>query len=219
MTDVREAGNNDIWIYDLARDTPTRFTFDPAADRYPLWSPDGERIVFMSRRDGDPNLYWKAANGLGPVERLTTSPNVQVPHGFAPDGRLVFGDDPADTFVDLATLSMDGDHRTDVLVQTDYRDANADVSPDGRWLAYVSDESGQEEVYVRPFPNVNDGRWQISRNSGSKPVWGGDSQELFYLARENANAPLTMMAAANDTEPTFSPGNSVPLFDYTPYLA
>ena len=218
VTEVRDPDNTDIWIYDLERDTSTRFTFDPARDLWPVWTPDGERVVFASTRDGGiQNLHWKAANGIGPVERLTTSESVQAPHSFAADGRLVFGDDPQDTLVDLAVLSMEGDYPAETLVQTDFRDANGDVSPDGRWLAYVSDESGEEEIYVRPFPNVDDGRWQISRDGGSKPVWGPDSRELFYITSDAPDAPVTMMIAVNDTDPTFSPGNSVPLFS-GPYL-
>ena len=218
LLDVRELENNDIWIYDLVRGTPSRLTFDPGIDRYPIWTPDGERVVFASNRDADVvNMYWKAANGIGPVERLTTSTSVQLPHSFAPDGRLVFGNDAQDPNVDLYVLSMDGERQTEVLVQTEFRDANADVSPDGRWLAYVSDESGQSNVYVRPFPNVDDGRWQISRNGGYKPVWGPDSQELFYQTQGLSGGPVTMIVAANDTDPTFSPGNPVPLFE-GPYL-
>ena len=218
VVDVRESDDSDLWIYDLVRDTSTRLTFDPARDIWPLWTPGGERVVFSSTRGGEnPNLYWKAANGIGPVERLTTSESVQAAHSFAPDGRLVFGDDRIDRLVDLHVMSMDGERSTDVLVQTDFRDAKADVSPDGRWMAHVSDESGISNVYVRPFPNVDDGRWQISRNGGYMPQWAPDSRGLFYLT-PITDGRVEMMAVANDTEPTFRPGNPVPLFE-GPYFA
>ena len=191
----------------MVRDAPTRLTFDPAVDRWPIWTPDGDKVVFSSGRDGPINLYSKAVDGIGQVERLTTSANIQAAHSFAPDGTLVFGDDPADGYVDLATMSLGGDGQAEVLIQTEFRDAHGNVSPDGRWLAYMSDETAQPEIYVRPFPNVNDGPWQITQDGGIAPQWGPDSRELFYQTRDGA-----MMVAANNTEPTFSPGQPALLF-------
>ncbi len=208
---TQTGGNTDIWIYDLGRETTTRFTFHPAEDRWPLWTPDGEQIVFASDRDsGVLNLFSKAADGSGQVERLTTSADQQLPYDFARDGRtLVFGF----YSLDLHSLPMDGEYKAEILLQTEFRETQATVSPDGRWLAYVSNESGQNEVWVRPFPNVNDGRWPISNGLGVSPRWGPDSRELFYLTREGPADPVTMMAVANDTEPTFRPGAPVALFE------
>lgn len=107
---------------------------------------------------------------------------------------------------------MDGEHQVEMLLQTEFSDSHPNVSPDGRWLAYTSDESGQRQVFVRPFPNVDDGKWQVSRNGGASPLWGPDSRELFYQTRARPDTPVTMMVAVNDTEPTFSPGTPVALF-------
>ena len=156
-------GNNDVLIYDLARDIPTRFTFDAASDSYPVWSPDGERVVFASQREGVRNLFWKAADGTGEAERLTTSELPQFSSSWAPDGEsLVLAEQRPDTGFDIAVLSMEGDggSEAEMLVQTEFGDYFPEISPDGRWMAYASNESGQNEVYVRPFPNVDEGRWQ-----------------------------------------------------------
>ena len=215
VMEVQNPGNVDIWIYDLARNTPTRLTFDPAVDRLPAWTPDGERVVFTSGRDGGPmNLYWKAADGTGQAERLTTTANIQSPQSFTPDGQtLVFTEFAPGTALDLGILAMDGDRQTEALLQAEAREGYGAVSPDGRWLAYLSDESGQDEVYVRPFLNVDQGRWEISRGFGVSPRWGPNSRELFYQTRGAGAASVSVMAVANDSEPTFRPGTPVTVFD------
>ena len=174
---VNDAENVDLVIYDLTRDTPTRFTFDPGNDGYPLWTPDGERVVFTSDRDGAlGNLYWKAADGTGQVERLTTSENFQAPSAISPDGStLLFVEGRAETGGDVGALSLDDDRAVDWLLEGDAAEYYTDISPNSRWVVYVSNESGLPEVYVRPFPNVDDGRWQISNGGGFAPVWGPDS--------------------------------------------
>jgi serine/threonine-protein kinase len=152
---------NDVWIHDLRRGTMTRLTSDPTVDNQPLWSPDGRRIVFASARTGASNLYGQAADGTGAVERLTTSPTPQSIGSFAPDGRsLVFQEGGAVTgsgSADLMLLRFESPLRTEPLLRTPFFEAAADISPDGRWLAYHSTESGRAEVYVRPFPNVSAG--------------------------------------------------------------
>ena len=209
VTSVEDPANRDLVIYDLVRDTPTRLTFDPAIDTFPIWTPDGERIVFRSARDGRPNLFWKAADGTGDVERLTTSENAQSPHSFSPDGQmLVFGEDRASP--DVGILSMDGEHRAEMLLQTEFIESYGEVSPDGRWIAYTSLESGQPEVYVRPFPSVDDGRWQISTAGGGAPMWGPNGDELFYQVRR---IPSAMMVVAVATEPTFTQGIPALVFE------
>ena len=214
---VDAPGNPDIWIYDLMRGLRTRFTFDLSFDSWPIWTPDGKRVVFGSGRGGGAlNLFSKAADGTGPVERLnlTTSDRIQSPYSIAPDGKtLVFAEAYPGTGIDIGVVTMDGEHQIEMLLQTEFTDTHPNVSPDGRWLAYTIDESGRREVHVRPFPNVDDGRWQISRGLGVSPLWGPDSRELFYQTRAAPGAPVTMMVAVNDTEPTFRPGNPVPLFE------
>ena len=204
---IRDSGNEDVWIYDLTRNTPTRLTFDPAAGGG-LWTPDGRRVVFRSpRHGGEPNLYWKAADGTGQVERLTRSPNHQFPGSFSPDGkRLAFVEINPKTSYDLHVLSMEGERSSKPLLQTQFNEGQAAISPDGRWMAYTSEETGRREVYVRPFPKVEEGRWQISREGGNAPVWGPRGRELFYRSGD------AMMVVRVETEPTFMFGTPEVLF-------
>ena len=205
--------NEDVLIYDLARDIPTRFTFDAASDSFPVWSPDGERVVFASTRDGVRNLFSKAADGTGEADRLVTSMTVQLSSSLSPDGQsLVIAEAFPETGWDVSVLSLDGDgaSESDMLVQTEFNDYYPEISRDGQWLAYASNESGQYEIYVRPFPNVDEGKWQVSRGGGTRPVWAPDGRELFY--RRPGDMAM-MVAPIVDTEPTFSPGNPDLLFD------
>ena len=171
----------DIWVWDFARETLTRLTVDPAADEYPVWTPDGERVIFTSRRDGAiPNPYWVAADGTGTAERLAENPNFLYPHTISPDGtRLVMreGVDPAN----LVVMTLDGERRIEPLISAEaFSERNAEISADGRWIAYESNESGQFEIYVRPFPDVDSGRSQISARGGRGAVWARSGEELFY---------------------------------------
>jgi serine/threonine-protein kinase len=205
---------NDIWIWDLTRETLTRLTFDSRLDRMPLWTPDGRRIVFSSQRGGGDNLFWQAADGTGPVERLTESPNAQFPTSFSPDGtRLVFRDQTPDGASDIGVLALEGEPRATPLMQTAYAEWNPELSPDGRWIAYQSNESGREEIYVRPFPKVEAGRWQVSTRGGTRPVWARNGRELFYLVGQGR-----VMAVPIQPGPAFVFGNPQVMFD-GPYLA
>jgi serine/threonine-protein kinase len=172
--------DQDIWIWDFRGETLTRLTSDPTLDQGPVWTPDGRRIVFASQRAGVQNVFLQAADGTGNVERLTTSPNQQIPTAVSPDSQHVVVREVAPKGKrDLTLLTLGPPRRTEPLLAQ--ADGNADISADGRWLAYQSDESGQSEIYVRPFPAVNDGRWQVSSRGGTKPVWARSGRELFYL--------------------------------------
>ena len=207
--------NIDIWIYDLERDTPTRVTFDPLPDLMPIWTPDGERLVWATPRGGFPNMHSKAADGTGQIERVTTSENPQAGFSWSADGQtLVFNEIHQETGIDIGALSMDGEGRIEWLLEGVFNEAFPEVSPDGRWMAYESDESGQQEIYVTPFPNVDAGRWQISRDGGQFPLWAPDGRELFYQRLTDR----AMMVAPIDTDPTFSPGNPSVLFDAQAFL-
>ena len=211
--DVRDE-QHDIWIWDFARETLTRLTFDAARDSYPRWTPDGRRVVFSSLRDGTWNLLWKAADGTGGVERLAESPNGLQPYAFSPDGtQLVFLDmNPGGTGSDLGVRSMDADGTSEPLLVTEFNEVNAEISPNGLWLAYQSDASGQYEVYVRPFPDIDSGRWQISRGGGTRPLWSPDGRELFYLTRSGQ-----LTAVPIETEGGFSYGNPELVFEASYY--
>lgn len=172
---------NDIWIWDTTRETLTRLTADPAIDAAPVWTPDGRRIVFSSGRVTPSAIFSQAADGTGAAERLTTTADgLYSPGSIAPDGgRLVFQADAQGS--DVRMLVLDDKRREMPLLATSFNERNPSISPDGRWLAYQSNESGQGEVYVRPFPDAERGRWQISAAGGVQPVWAPDGRELFYV--------------------------------------
>jgi Tol biopolymer transport system component len=189
---INDGMQSDVWVYDWARDALSRVTFDTADDLIPVWTPDGRRIAFASTR-GDKstsNLYWQRADGSGEIQRLTESKNNQYPLSWHPSGKfLAFLEaNPKTGRLDLMILPMEGDEATGrkpgkptVFLSSPFSESSAAFSPDGRWLAYSSTESGRGEVYVRPFPGPGS-KWQISTNSGSFPVWSRTRRELFYEA-------------------------------------
>ena len=208
--DVVESETSYVMVYDLERDTPTRLTVGSGFNRYPLWSPDGQRVLFTSNRDGRQNIYSKAADGTGQVERLTTSDTFQVPQSWSADGQSLVIMDTVPSGIDLALVSFGAQPQTEGLIETAVADVYAEVSPDGRWIAYASGE----EVWVQPFPDVEGGRWQISRDGGGSPVWGPAGRELFFRRGDTRD----MMVVAVDTEPTFDAGTPEFLFS-APYIS
>jgi serine/threonine-protein kinase len=184
--DIRDQEQG-LWTWDLRRSTLTRLTFEPGGDGNPVWTPDGQRIIFNSdRAGGPPNAWWQAADGTGAAERLTTSSNAQFPTAVAPDGTAVILAEETPTMGrDLMRLALDGSRRVTPLLQTKFDEGNGVVSPDGRWVAYGSNSSGRFEIYVRPFPNAG-GQWQVSTGGGRTPLWARNGKELFYLGLDGA---------------------------------
>jgi Tol biopolymer transport system component len=202
---VEEPNGNDLWLLDIARQDWTRLTF--AKDNLsPVWSPDGARMAFTSNRNGYYNLYLIAADGGG-VERLTTSVSWQFPSSWSPDGRVLLSTDSnPDTGFDIWEVPVDGSSRPRPLVVAPLRQSDTRFSPDGRWLAYESAESGRAEVYVRPHRG-SDRRWTISTEGGSVPLWSQMGREIVYM---NGTKILAVPVA---TTPTFKAGVPVVLFD------
>ena len=172
-------GQSDIWIIDLDRDVPTRFTFDGTADT-PVWSPDGARIAFSSRRNGGVgDLYERAAGGAGSDALLYESPDPKRPAAFSPDGKTLLFTAIVRGNAETWALPLSGDRKPFPLVRTGFPAGNAAFSPDGRWFAYCEGDSGADQVYVQPFPQ--DGtRIRLSTTSGSSPVWSADGSTVFY---------------------------------------
>jgi serine/threonine-protein kinase len=175
----------DIWIWDFAREELSRFTFGAGVDQYPLWSPDGKRLIFASAGVGGSNLFWQAADGTGAVEQLTEGPTILLPLAMTPDGNRIIVREVGQQD-DLMLVPLQPPRRPQPLVETTFGERNAEIAPDGRWLAYESNESGREEIYVRPFPDVGGGRWQVSTGGGRMPLWSRNGQELFYGSPDGA---------------------------------
>jgi len=192
--DINDGKQDDIWVYEWARDTLSRLPFDAANDTYPTWTPDGRSIAFASTRADKTaaNLYWQRADGTGEMERLTESKNNQYPSSWHPSGKfLAFQEINPQTQGDIMILEMEGDlasgwkpGKPKVFLGSPFNDVGPVFSPDGRWLAYFSTESGRFEVYVRPFPGPG-GKWQISNAGGYRPMWSPKRQELFYRTQDN----------------------------------
>ena len=206
----------DIWLHELARGADTRFTFDPAREGNPVWSPDGRRLAFFSSRGGGQNLYQKDVTGSGQDELLLKTERFKFPTSWSRDGKVLLYTEPAPkTKSDLWTLSMEGDRAQRAppapYLATEFNDTQGQFSPDGRWIAYASDESGRYEVYVRPFP-ATAGKWKVSLAGGQFPRWRRDSKELFFVTLEGK-----LMAAAVKGTPgppaAFQAAAPEPLFD------
>jgi Tol biopolymer transport system component len=203
-----------IWLYDLSRQTLTRLTFEGKNNLAPAWTPDGKRIAFISSKEGPQNIFWQLADGSGGLERLTTSDYTHVPMSWSPDGQsLTFTEVNPTTGYDLWVLRV-GDpsaspgqvRKAQLFLRTPFNESVSRFSPDGRWLAYISDESGRYEIYVQPYPGPG-GKWQISTEGGREPVWNRNGRELFYRSGDK------MMAVAIATKPNFSAGNPHLLFE------
>lgn len=206
---ISDGKQRDIWAYDVARGLRTRITFDPADELNSLWSSDGSRLVFNSRRKGHLDLYEKASSGAGTEEVLFEDNRDKSPQSWTPDGRLIlYTSSGPPTGDDLFVLPLSGDRKPVPYLQTPFNEYDGQFSPDGRWVAYVSDESGTDEVYVAPFPGPG-GKWQISTAGGTFPRWRRDGTEIFYLAPDNK----LMAAEVNGKASSFQVGAAKALFE------
>jgi Tol biopolymer transport system component len=198
----------DIWVYDVARSLKTRLTFDAADELAAIWSPDGSRLVFNSRRKGNLDLYQKASSGAGSEELLLEDSLNKTPLSWSPDGRFfMYASAGGPTANDLFVLPLSGDRKPITFLQTQFNEAGGQFSPDGRWVVYQSSETGRFEIYVAPFPGPG-GKWQISTASGLYPRWRRDGTEIFYLALDNR----LMAATVNGRGTSFEVGAVKPLF-------
>jgi eukaryotic-like serine/threonine-protein kinase len=206
-----EEQETQIWLYDLARETLTRLTFVGNVNELPVWTPDGKRIAFSSSKEGLRNLFWQMADGSGGPEQLTTSGFSSIsPSSFSADRQLLaFHENNATTGWDLWVLRL-SDRKAQPFLRTSFNEAAASFSPDGRWLAYISDESGRYEVYVQPYPGPG-GKYQISSDGGTEPVWNPNGKELFYRSGDK------MMSAEIAMQSGFSVSKARMLFQ-GPYV-
>ena len=206
--DVRDPQADDIVVWDFTRATLTRLTTTEESELYPVWTPDSERIAY-----GKPiGVFWKAADGSGVEERI--SERAALPYFFTLSGReLIVRAVDANGTLGIGMISTDGSEDIEWLLDSEFDEINAELSPDGHWMAYQSNESGRDEIYVRPFPNVDDERRPVSNAGGTAPVWAKDGEELFYFETE----PLVrrLMAVPVQTGSTVTFGSPDALFEFS----
>ncbi|HEY5617539.1 MAG TPA: protein kinase [Vicinamibacterales bacterium] len=208
--DVRDQ-EADVWVWQLTRNTLTRLTFDPAFDFTPTWTPDGKQVIFVSEREKTvAAAFRQAADGTGTTERLGTTDKRRLTGTvLSPDGtRLLLQAVSPDSGEDILVMSLNGDRRIEPLLSTRFTERNAELSPNNRWIAYQSNESGSYEIYVRPFPGVSDGRWQVSTDGGTRPAWNRNGRELLYVTLTG-----TLMSVPVETGNAFSSGSAARVVD------
>jgi serine/threonine protein kinase len=212
MVRADRSSGSDIWLLDVSRQSSSRFTFDPAVDSNPVWSPDGTRIVFSSNKSGPYDLYWKLSSGAGNEELLFKSDNAKFVTDWSSDGRFILYTDSAPvSFGDVWALPLFGDKKPILVVQSTFNEGQGKFSPDGRWITYVSTESGMPQVYVQSFPPAG-GKWMISINGGGQPRWRPDGKELFYYGLDGKFMGVTVKANGNN----FEAGSPSQLFEVRP---
>jgi eukaryotic-like serine/threonine-protein kinase len=208
--DRRVNGNLDVWVLEPARRITTRYTFHPAVDVAPVWSPDGDRMVFTSARNGTIGLYLKSSSGAGNEDLLLESPDPKVVNDWSQDGRFIIyrNSDPKNG-QDLWVLPLFGDRKPYPFLATPFNEADAQFSPDMRWVVYQSDESGQYQIYVQPFPGPG-GKWQVSSAGGTQPRWNRNGRELFYIAADGKLMSVSIETTTGSQ--TFKASTPVELF-------
>jgi Tol biopolymer transport system component len=209
---METGGGGDIWLLDLTRRTNSRFTFDPGIDGKAIWSPDGNHLVFSSTRAGKLALYRKASTGAGQEELIVPLSGAVTPNAgptdWSRDGRFILAQQLGDkTKYDLVMVPLSADRKPVPYLESEFDEGHGRFSPDGRWVAYASNESGRPEVYVQSFP-ASGGKWQVSTGGGMLPQWRADGEELFYLVPATGR----MMSAEVKTAPQFEVGMPKLLF-------
>jgi len=199
----------DLWLFDLARNLPSRLTFDPGSEWLPLWSPDRKYIAYtMDRRTGKHDLYRRLANGAGDDELVFASDYNKTLTDWTPDGQFLIFDEVTDRGTNVIYVAVSDAKRMHYL-EGPFNEQNGHVSPDGQWMAYQSDESGRFEIYVRPFPNAQGGKWQVSSGAGGMdPRWAHGGKELIYFSGDDTLSAATVVVDASGfratkTEPLF----------------
>jgi Tol biopolymer transport system component len=198
----------DIWVMDVARGTTSRATFDPSADWFPAWTPDGGVIFFGSTRPGATSIFRKVGAAQDELFYTDGASRATYPNDVSNDGRLLLFTNSGPRGYDLGVLPLAGDRKAAAFLATPFNEAQGRFSPDTRWVAYASDESGRFEIYVRPYP-ARDQQWRVSVAGGSQPEWRRDGKELFYIS---ADRKMMAVPTAIDGE-TFTSGTPRVLFD------
>ena len=214
--------NEDLWIHQFERaQSMTRLTFEDARDQNPLWSPDGKYLYFGSY-EGDTNrLLRRRSDGTGNVETILSSPHSSYPADITPEGaELLIGTEGDDRRWDIFELRLEaaggaapGEPDLSPVLQTQFAEGGTKLSPDGKWLAYNTDETQPTQVFVRPFPNLDDGRWQVSTDGGINPTWSADGKTIYYRHGQK------MMEVSVEPAPEFRAGSPRVLFEADYYYA
>jgi serine/threonine-protein kinase len=204
---ISERNNTDVWVLDLDRNTSSRLTFDASVETSPIWSPDGQWVVYSSSKDTTGVLVRRRADANGAEERLTSASSNQTPQSWSPDGRLIVYSERNLNNIDLWLLPIAaGPGKPEPFLVRPFQDRGGVFSPDGKFVAYLTNETGRNEVIVRQFPDTGK-TWQVSNTAGTEPAWSRDGKQLFYRSDSR------LMAVTIATSPAFKAGPPLPLFD------
>jgi serine/threonine protein kinase/Tol biopolymer transport system component len=207
-----QSKKRDIWLFDLVRGSSSRFTFDPADDTNPVWSPDGAKIAFSSDRKGHRDLYWKNSSGTGEDELIFGSTLDKSAEYWSPDGRFLLFNEQANSGLSRADIMMlalpaRADSKPQTVIASPFNDQRAEVSPDGKFLLYYSNETRRYEAYVQNFPPAG-GKWQVSTAGASDPHWSGNGKEIVYVEQNRL-----MATPVRSNGGSFEPGVPKRLFE------
>jgi eukaryotic-like serine/threonine-protein kinase len=197
---VDQNGTVEVWLLDLARGSESRFTFGPTFNMYPVWSPDGKTIAFYSVREGTTSIYAKSRDGAGQEQALDKTPRARLPLDWSRDGRYIVEQvvDPK-TKEDIWVLPLFGDRKSFVYLNSEFNESSAKLSPNGQWLAYVSDETGRSEIYLQTFPKPGE-KIPVSTNGGNLPLWSRDGKELYYIGADRKLMAVEIKMSANSIQ-------------------